>query len=57
MECRTYEVVEVCVPLLVRVQFSLIVSDGPPCFPHTPPDVNVLEGQNHVGCCKSINNI
>ncbi len=31
------------------------VSDGPLCFPHTPPGVNVLEGQNNLGCCKSIN--
>ncbi len=31
------------------------VSDGPPCFPHTPPGVNVLEGRNmYLGCGKSI---
>ncbi len=31
------------------------VSDGPPCFPHTPPCVNVLEGRNmYLGCGKSI---
>ncbi len=30
-------------------------SDGPLCFPHTPPGVNVPEGQNNSGCCKSIN--
>ncbi len=39
------------------LSLSLMVSDGPPCFPHTPPGVNVLEGQNHLGCCKSISNI
>ncbi len=22
------------------------VCESPPCFPHTPPGVNVLEGQN-----------
>ncbi len=31
------------------------VSDSPPCFPHTPPGVNVLEGRNmYLGCGKSI---
>ncbi len=33
----------------------LEVSDGPLCFPHTPPGVNVPEGKNNSGCCKSIN--
>ncbi len=32
-----------------------VVSDDPP---HTPPGVDVLEGQNmYLGCGKSINNI
>ncbi len=34
------------------------VSDSPPCFPHTPPGVNVLEGRNmYLGCGKSIKKI
>ncbi len=33
-------------------------SEGPPCFSHTPPGVNALEGQNmYLGCGKSIKNI